>query len=260
LPDSQEVLALIDAAVEQVGNTEYRAWEKSTGEWVTEHDLVIEAALTGSLSSLLPGSRVLAEESASKDLSWLDWIARGQVWIVDPLDGTANYVTESGPVATMAALVVDGSPQLSCIRIHGGPALLADSTGVRVIGQRVPVEHHRERSRGVISARFLPRRIVDQMSAALGDEYDIVDGSGCAGSDYVDLVCGRLDFLVYERVLPWDHVPGAYAVIKMGGSVRMGDGSSYRAQPEGAGLVASSSKQCTSRLLELRQAAMNTGS
>jgi fructose-1,6-bisphosphatase/inositol monophosphatase family enzyme len=257
---SQAVLELIDAAVEQAGNVEYGAWEKSTGEWVTELDLVIEAALTENLSSLLPGSRVLAEEAASQDSSWLNWIAQGQVWIVDPLDGTANYVTGSGPVATMVSLVVDGSPQLSCIRLHGGPALLADATGVRVIGRKAPVEHHRERGRGVISARFLPRRIVDQMSTALVDECDIIDGSGCAGSDYVDLVCGRLDFLVYERVLPWDHVPGAYAVTKKGGSVQMGDGSSYRAQPEGAGLVASSSQQCTSRLLELRRAAINTGS
>jgi fructose-1,6-bisphosphatase/inositol monophosphatase family enzyme len=260
LPDTQAVLALIDASIEQAGNAEHRAWEKSTGEWVTELDLVIEAALTESLSSLLSGSRVLAEEAASQDSSWLNWIAQGQVWIVDPLDGTANYVTGSGPVATMAALVVDGSPQLSCIRLHGGPALLADATGVRVIGGKASVEHHRERGRGVISARFLPRRIVDQMSTALVNEFDIVDGSGCAGSDYVDLVCGRLDFLIYERVLPWDHVPGAYAVTKMGGSVQMGDGSSYRAQPEGAGLVASSSRQRTSRLLELRRAAINTGS
>jgi fructose-1,6-bisphosphatase/inositol monophosphatase family enzyme len=260
LQGSEVVLSLIDAAVKDAGKVEYSGWEKSAGEWVTEHDLAIEAALTQSLSSLLPGSRVLAEEAASRDASWPNWIAQGQVWIVDPLDGTANYVKGSGPVATMAALVIDGWPQLSCIRVHGGPALLADSTGVEVVGEEVPVGHHRERRRGIISARFLPRRVADQMSATLADECDIVDGSGCAGSDYVDLVCGRLDFLVYERVLPWDHVPGAYAVTKMGGSVQMGDGSVYRAQSEGAGLVASSSRQYASRLLEVRQAAMNTGS
>lgn len=260
MPNAETVLALIDAAVDNSRNVALRAWEKSSGEWVTERDLAIETALTLSLSSLLPGSRVLAEESASKDRSWPSWIARGQVWIVDPLDGTANYVTSNGPVATMVALLVDGSPQLGCIRIHGGgPAFVADSAGVAIVDGVSPKEDYRERGRGIISARFLARHVVDEMSDALADEFDVIDGSGCAGSDYIDLVSGKLDFLVYERVLPWDHVPGAYAVTQMGGAVKMGDGSSYRAQPQGAGLVASSSERCVSRLLEVRLAAMSTG-
>ncbi|WP_298210446.1 inositol monophosphatase family protein [Ferrimicrobium sp.] len=254
--DPRLVLELVDTVIEETEGFAPLPREKAPGEWVTERDVMIESMMTARLGSLIHGSRVLGEESAGQDFSWSRWIARGPVWILDPLDGTANYVSGVGPVATMVALVVDGSPCLSCLRIHGGPALVADSSKTMIIDLPTRPAGQGARSRGMISSRFLPRIVVERLKDMLADDFDIIEGSGCAGSDYLDLVSGSLEFLVYERVLPWDHIPGAYAATIWGASARMGDGSIYLAQPEGNGLVVSSNEALTHRLLGIRQMAL----
>jgi fructose-1,6-bisphosphatase/inositol monophosphatase family enzyme len=259
LTDPLAVLAAIDAAIDETARLEGEGWEKSPGEWVTERDIAIETILSEYLVSLMPGSRVLGEEAASDADGLLVETNAGSLWVVDPIDGTANYVARAGPVATMVALSVDGRTQLSCIRMHGGEALVASADGVKILdGGTSRVERgsiqHTPTGRGMISGRFLSASVHQRLRESLCD-YEIVDGSGCAGRDYLDLVAGRLDFLVYERVLPWDHLPGAHAVQVMGGSVSLGDGSTYRGQSEIRGLVASRSRDLTMRLLAARQVA-----
>ncbi|MGC9154767.1 MAG: inositol monophosphatase family protein [Ferrimicrobium sp.] len=250
------VLTLVDATIEETSGIDSSPWEKSSGEWVTERDVAIESMMKARLEPLIPGCRILGEEWATHDRMWPSWIGHGPVWVIDPIDGTANYVTGVGPIATMVGLVMDGSPSLSCIRLHNGPALIADSSSVMVVDQPSQSAARRARSRGMVSSRFLPSAVAERFVGALSDDFDILEGSGCAGSDYLELVSGTVDFLIYERVLPWDHVPGAYAATVWGASARMGDGSLYQAQPEGVGLVVSREEALTQRLLGLRRAAL----
>lgn len=258
--DPRLVLALVDATIEATNGIDSSPWEKSPGEWVTERDVAIESMMKMRLEPLIPGSRVLGEEWAAHDGEWPSWIGCGPVWVIDPIDGTANYVAGVGPVATMVGLVLDGSPCLSCIRLHNGPALIADSLRVMVIDQPIQPTERRARSRGMVSSRFLLRTVAEQFLGVLSDDFDIVEGSGCAGSDYLELVSGTFDFLIYERVLPWDHVPGAHAATVWGASARMGDGCLYQAQPEGAGLVVSREEVLTQHLLGLRRSALRAES
>lgn len=82
--------------------------EKQPGELVTIADQEAEAALTGGLRRLLPGSRVVGEEACAADPSLLLGIGTGLVWLVDPLDGTADFAAGDPRFSLMVALLRDG--------------------------------------------------------------------------------------------------------------------------------------------------------
>ncbi|OYV32064.1 MAG: inositol monophosphatase, partial [Acidocella sp. 20-61-6] len=73
---------------------------------VTVADEAAERALTAGLNRLFPGDDVLGEEAVSKDFSRLERLKQpGRVWLVDPIDGTANFAAELPLFGVMAALV-----------------------------------------------------------------------------------------------------------------------------------------------------------
>lgn len=77
--------------------------------------------------------------------------------------------------------------------------------------------------------RFLPPDVSARVDAGAPRLSEVLGGSGSAGADYVDLALGRLDFALYWRTLPWDHLPGALFLHEAGGLVRRTDGSHYTA-------------------------------
>src|SRR4051812_38447826 len=82
---------------------------KSPGDLVTVADYESEKLLTAGLTALLPGSSVLGEEAAADDPRLLARAAAaGDVWVVDPLDGTKNFAAGHGPFAVMVALLRGG--------------------------------------------------------------------------------------------------------------------------------------------------------
>ncbi len=54
--------------------------------------------------------------------------------------------------------------------------------------------------------------------------------SGCAALEYTNLAQGQKDFVVYHRLLPWDHAPGALVLSEAGGNTVHLDGSAYSAR------------------------------
>jgi fructose-1,6-bisphosphatase/inositol monophosphatase family enzyme len=83
--------------------------EKTPGEWVTTADNATEEYLTSELLSLLPGSVVIGEEAASSDSTVIEKLIQAEnVWLVDPLDGTANFAAGVEPFACMVALIKNG--------------------------------------------------------------------------------------------------------------------------------------------------------
>lgn len=90
------------------GKQQANLQEKSPGEWVTDADEASEAFLEPALRSLIPGSLVVGEEAVSADSSILDRLASdGIVWLIDPLDGTANFASGVSPFAIMVALITN---------------------------------------------------------------------------------------------------------------------------------------------------------
>ena len=85
--------------------------------------------------------------------------------------------------------------------------------------------------------RFLdaPARERAEASAARFATTDA--GSKAAGIDYARLIDGKLDFIRYQRTMPWDHAPGSLLLSEAGGVARRLDGSAYRPDDDRLGLL-----------------------
>lgn len=216
--------------------------EKSPGELVTVADREAEAALAARLETILPGVVVVAEEAASADPTLLDALGAEQAWLVDPLDGTANFVTGSDDWSVMVALLAEGTTVASWIwqpvkrRMYvaerGGGA--ACNGTVVHCGSR-PTDAGR--LRGAVLPRFLDAATAAAVARNRSRFAEVNGGRRCSGVQYPALIDGEEDFVVFWRTLPWDHAPGALLVEETGGVACRPDGSRYRPTAEGVGLL-----------------------
>lgn len=215
------------------GKREAAPEEKSPGEWVTTADRAAEAFLSPRLAGLLPGSVVVGEEAAAADPGVLSRLGfAGQLWLLDPLDGTANFAAGRAPFALMAALVESGEITASWIldplsgRLaraqRGAGAWLADR---RITTDQAPVPAGE--LKGAALRRFLPGDFAAHVAAVEPRFAELSAGSGCAGADYPAIATGVRDFTLYWRTLPWDHAPGVLFVREAGGAARRLDATPY---------------------------------
>jgi fructose-1,6-bisphosphatase/inositol monophosphatase family enzyme len=194
---------------------------------------------------MLPGSRMIGEEMCHERPELLDGIAAAEepLWIVDPLDGTGNFVKGDRHFAIMVALVVHNETVAgwmlrpadgSLAWAERGSGAFLDRARVRAPTTVPPTE----RLRGAVLTRFLSpemKQRIERNSAQLGE---VFPGSLCAGFDYPDLAAGAMDFVQYWRGLPWDHAPGALYLTEAGGAHTRFDGSPWRPGERRTGLLA----------------------
>ncbi len=216
--------------------------EKSPGEIVTIADREAEAAITSALLSFRPGSRVVGEEASAVDPSQLSGLDQGDVWLVDPLDGTANFAAGRTPFALMVALLSHGETVAAWILdpVTGMLAIAERGGGAWMGGNRITTAKgasSADRLRGAVFARFMPpniRAIVEARAANIGEQ---LPGYMCCGAEYPAIATGEEDFALYWRTLPWDHAPGALFLTEAGGHVARPGGEKYRPASGGGGLL-----------------------
>jgi len=214
--------------------------EKSPGDLVTIVDQESEERLSAGLAALLPEARIVGEEAAAADPSILEGLHEGTVWVIDPLDGTMNFAEGKHPFAIMVALLADGETQGGwildpvsgrlCHASRGQGAFVdGDRVTSRATGAPLPI--------GAIATYFLtPERQADIETRAAG-KIEIVSIPRCAGEQYPRLALGQNDLTLFERTLPWDHLPGALFLEEAGGRLARPDGSPYRVADPGKGLI-----------------------
>ncbi|MBW4041664.1 MAG: inositol monophosphatase [Acidobacteria bacterium] len=210
--------------------------EKSPGEWVTVADRSAEARLSPRLAALLPGSVVVGEEAASADPRITRHLATTRdVWLLDPLDGTVNFAAGRPPFSMMVAQLRDGEAVRAWLLdpLTGSLAVAERGAGATVDGDPVQIGSRggSEIVRGAVLRRFLPPPMIARVEQVEREDprVELGGGSGCAGSDYLDLVRGELDFVLFWRTLPWDHVPGVLFLTEAGGIAGRLDGQPFRA-------------------------------
>lgn len=237
------------------GKREANPEEKSPGEWVTEADKAGEAFLEPALRSLIPGSLVVGEEAASADPSILDRLASdGDVWLLDPLDGTSNFASGLSPFAIMVALIRDGTTMASWMLdpVANQLSISEKGSGSWINGERITVNGaspELNNISGSVLRRFLPQELAEQVTAVEGRFADISTGSKCAGFDYPAIARGSMDFALYWRTLPWDHAPGVLFVQEAGGQATRLDGSEYNvADHARSGLLVARNKETWSKV------------
>ncbi|GGX60219.1 inositol monophosphatase family protein [Streptomyces hiroshimensis] len=185
------------------------ATKTSSIDVVTEMDIAAEKLITGFLAERRPEDGVLGEEGASSEGS------SGVRWVIDPIDGTVNYLYGLPSWAVSIAAELDGQAVVGVVA-----APMRGETYRAVLGEgayegerRLAVRPAPGLDQALIGTGFgyLAARRASQaevLRSLLPQVRDIRRG-GSAAIDLCDVACGRLDGY-YERGLnPWDYAAGA---------------------------------------------------
>ncbi|MEU9339205.1 inositol monophosphatase family protein [Streptomyces sp. NPDC048290] len=190
---------------------------------VTDADRNAELFLTQALGDLLPGSVVVGEEAVHADPASYEAIrADAPVWIVDPVDGTRQFVHGDDGFCSLVALAHRGALLASWTY---APARDQLATAIRGRGARlngVPLlAGSPEPGRALRVATSHPDYTTDEQKCELLPLW--TDGvaprpCGSAGLEYLAVARGELDAVAFSWEAAWDHAAGLLLVEEAGGA------------------------------------------
>lgn len=212
------------------------------GDLVTQADLDVEKHLMDVLPAHLPGSIVIGEESISKGQATVDVLrdTAEKIWLVDPVDGTHNFVHNRPEFGVMLACIIGGETQVSWIYdvLKNEMFVAEKGSGAYRDAARLKLASPEKLKNMTahINYKYFPKdlraQIKDSMSV-FGDAFSI----GSAAHEYTRIAAGVSHLSVYSRLKPWDHLPGALLVEEAGGFIAKWDKQRYTPQDEGMGLM-----------------------
>ena len=228
-----ETLALdAGAAIMRVYGEDFVAEYKDDYSPVTEADTIAEKIITAGLSSLTPEIPVVAEEAFSAGHS--PDISGGRFWLVDPLDGTHEFVEKNGEFTVNIALIEEGHP--ICGVVHA-PALNQTYTGHIETGAHCRDGKEKQRK---IRIRPVPQNGVSVITSRRhGDPTKIkkllkgrtIKEIQNAGSSLKFCIVASGDADIYPRLgrtMEWDTAAGQAVLEAAGGRVSTLDGKPFR--------------------------------
>jgi myo-inositol-1(or 4)-monophosphatase len=205
----------------------WQAWtEKAAHDFVTDIDRACETMITEALTRDVPGSRVVGEELAP------DLVSGDVVWIVDPLDGTTNYLHGYQEYAVSIGCAVGGALCAGVIndvtrnQVYrawtGGGAWLGDA--------RLAVSTVTDPKRALVATGFPFRSMAHldrylRQFAAVARTVSGIRRAGSAALDFANLAAGRFDAFWEQDLAPWDIAAGIVLIREAGGKVTRLDGS-----------------------------------
>lgn len=225
---------------------EDKAKNPGDSEPVTAADRECEAILSDRLAGLIPGAHVVGEEAVHHRPELLDHLGSGLCWIIDPLDGTANFAAGTGPFGLLVALAQDGIPVGGWILdpLSGRFCAALSGEGATIDGAvfRVPSA---EPARPIVAVtRLMPdkeRRA--RLLAALAEDAEVLDSPRCAADQYPRIATGGNHATLFTRTLPWDHAAGVLFLNEAGGRAARPDGTAYRCDDRREGLIAATTQK-----------------
>lgn len=214
---------------------------------VTDADEAAERMIEAGLSRIFPGCAVVGEEACAADPAVLDRIADADLaFVVDPVDGTANFAAGVPLFGCMAAAVSKGEVIAgwihdplgddTAIALRGEGAWIADGEGRHMADLRVAAPAPVDRMVGAISWTYLPEPLRGRVTARLPRLAAVV-AYRCAAHEYRLAAGGHAHALLYNRLMPWDHLPGWLLHREAGGHAARFDGSGYLPTHRDGGLI-----------------------
>ena len=232
-PDPAELLALAVATAREAAElvargrataAEHVDVKSSPVDVVTAVDKASEELIVGRLLGARPEDGVLGEEGAAREGS------SGVRWVVDPIDGTVNFLYDLPGYAVSIAAEVDGAVvagavlnvatgELFTATAGGGAYLDAPGRGrVRLAGSR-PASLEQTLVATGFGYRVEQRRAQGAVVAALLPQVRDIRRYGSAALDLCAAAAGRVDAYYELDLNPWDHAAGALVAAEAGVTV-----------------------------------------
>ena len=206
---------------------------------VTRADRDAQTAVVDAIETRVPGEPIVGEEDDERG----EVPDTGPAWIVDPIDGTDNYVRGIGVFATAVAAVVDGAPVGSAAVFPAlGDVYRAGPEGVFRNGETITVSDRADPETCVVCPLiwwdFDRRGEYAAANRAIVSRFGDMRRLGCAQAALALVAAGAYDGVITNiEANPWDTVAGVHMIREAGGTVTDLEGDPWR--HDSTGLVAS---------------------
>lgn len=195
--------------------------KKGTKNFVTQVDLAVEKALSKSLKEIIPECSFLREESEGDTLN-----LNKPTWIIDPVDGTTNFMRDYKWSAVSVALFVEGKPFIGVIyNPYFDETFSAQAgEGAYLNNKQIKVTTRSRFEECLIAFGTNPydrtqaHRTFSIAEKVFVDCLEIRRG-GAASIDLAYVACGRLDGFFEMELQPWDYAAGLLIIQEAGGKI-----------------------------------------
>ena len=202
--------------------------EKAPADLVTQADLASQEAVRQVISQAFPDHAFVGEEDQSTDRPDADYC-----WIVDPLDGTTNYVHGMPFYCVSVALESRGKILAGTVfdPVTGECFIAALGDGARLDGKLISTSGVSTVSDALIAVSFPPR--IEANTQEIHDFIEVVGACqairrfGSAALNLAYLAAGRLDGYWAHTIYPWDVAAGVLILREAGGVVTALDGGPF---------------------------------
>jgi myo-inositol-1(or 4)-monophosphatase len=199
---------------------------KGHNDFVSDADLAAEKAIINCIFKHYPDHAILAEESGAQGES-------DTVWIIDPLDGTTNYLHGFPVFAVSIGVQIKGRMEHAVVYDPLRQELFTATRGqgAHLEGRRIRVSGQKQLERALVGTGFPYRQADHEIGpymAMLGKVISSTAGvrrPGAAALDLAYVAAGRLDAFWETGLAPWDLAAGSLLIREAGGIISGLDGS-----------------------------------
>lgn len=193
--------------------------------FVTEYDKLVQEKLRVGLQEIMPDARFIGEEGSTQQFAPI-----GKFFVVDPIDGTQNFIKDYHLSCVSVALIVDGAAELGVVYNPYTDEMFTAQRGAGSFcnGRRLAVSAQPLENAVVLFGTSPYHEDLSERSFKLA--YSLfrrsldVRRSGSAALDLCAVAAGRAELFFELALAPWDYAAGALIVQEAGGMVTTVDG------------------------------------
>lgn len=186
-------------------NTDYEIDEKADfRDLVSEVDIAVEKKLTEYIRSLPGEQEILGEEGTNDDVD----LNAEHLWVIDPIDGTSNFIKQAADYGILVAYFHKGEPLLSYIYEVEAKRLISarKGEGVFLNGEKVEAPKNLKLNEAMISINPRKMNRTDLMDTVANNAFDL-RFIGSSASDALRVILGRYGAFISPESEPWDRAP-----------------------------------------------------
>ena len=199
--------------------------KNGAADLVTKYDVAVQAFLQKELLALVPEAGFLGEEGEHETLD------KPWVFVVDPIDGTTNFVRHMHHSNIAVALVHEGCVAYGVVYNPFTEEMFAARRGGGAFLNGRPIHvSDRDMSHAIVmcGSTIYDRRFTDRSFSLMRRLYDLgldFRRFGSAELDVCYVACGRAEVFFECRLSPWDYAAGSLILTEAGGKITRLDGS-----------------------------------
>lgn len=202
--------------------------KEGKANFVTTYDKKIESILKKDLLSILPDAKFIGEESEQDEFS-----DKGRFFIVDPIDGTTNFIKDYKQSVISVALIEDGEAVFGAVYNPYLDELFTAEAGKGAFCNDKPIhvsDEPLENGIVLVGTALYYRELAEKTFAMALDYFNRscdIRRSGSAALDLCSVAAGRAELFFELGLCPWDYAAGALIVKEAGGVVTTVEGSPF---------------------------------